>query len=119
MVNQKPESECYSGTGPTLNSPCEAGNTMPSSAGSVLLEAGCHRSCWGNHTAFIRDGWGGMTGGEGQQLEPRLCMNTYSSRRKVPACFLQGKKNWLKEFSSDKCHKNTYAGICKAWNICS
>lgn len=28
-------------------------------------------------------------------------------------------KNWLKEFSSDKCHKNTYAGICKGWNICS
>lgn len=32
---------------------------------------------------------------------------------------LARKKKWLKEFSSDKCHKNTYAGICKAWNICS
>lgn len=84
-----------------------------------LCRAGCHHSRWGNRPALLRDGWGGVMGGEGRWLEPRPCVNTSSSRRKVPARFLQGKKNWLKEFSSDKCHKNTYAGICKAWNICS
>lgn len=88
----KSQSLHYSGTGPTLNSPCEAGSTMPSSAGLVLLEADCHLSRWGNCTALVHDGQGGMMRGEGQWLEPKPCVNTSSSRRKVSPCFLQGKK---------------------------
>lgn len=100
----------------TSNSPCEGGDAALqgqccSSLVATVALGKLHSSCswWSRRD----DGRRGLTAGA-QATREHVFLKEESAC--VP---LAGKKNRLKEFSSDKCHENTYAGICKAWNICS
>lgn len=117
LYEQSAESQNLHDTGgPTLNSSCEMGSTMSSSAGPAgwpppqLLGKPRSSCSW----------WMGRHDGKRGSVAGAEAMCEHIFIKEESACMpLAWKKNSLKEFSSDKCHKNAYAGICKGCNICS